>query len=365
MATIGMDMLYYAKITEGTNGEETYGSPIRLARAIQADLTIEFAEATLFADDGAVYVIKDFKTGKLTLGIDDIGVTAAQDLTGASVDDNGVLVSTSESDGAPVAIGFRALKPNGKYRYFWLYRVKFGTPATNLHTKGDTITFQTPTIEGVVIRRSKPDSQGKHPWKVEVTEGDDGVTPSVISGWYTTVYEPVFGAEPTKSPVVAADAVAGSESTGPDGANPVSGSEPKSVTEPINPAQVSFDDIVPATPSDPVTRAFEVMAKMGLEENVMYMFDSDRATLYIRLSDAYKQYIPYCTGNDIPFTNLTYSEFLQEFKTRDFFIGGEKKSWPDGVTRSVWVIDFKKLSEECDVAGFVHDTGVPVTEVES
>ena len=27
MATIGLDMLYYAKITEDENGNETYGSP--------------------------------------------------------------------------------------------------------------------------------------------------------------------------------------------------------------------------------------------------------------------------------------------------------------------------------------------------
>jgi len=222
MATIGMDMLYYSKITEGTNGEETYGPPIRLARAIRADLAIEYADAKLFADDGAVYVIKDFKTGTLTLGVDDIGVTAAKDLTGAMVDDNGVLVSASESTGAPVAIGFRALKPNGKYRYFWLYRVTFGTPSTNLQTKGDTITFQTPTIEGIVIRRSKPDDKGRHPWKVEVTEGDDGVAPSVILGWYTAVYEPVFTYEPAKNPDISVEPGGGSE---PEGSSDLDGGE--------------------------------------------------------------------------------------------------------------------------------------------
>ena len=58
------------------------------------------AEATLYADDATAYVIKDFKSGTLSLGIDDIGTTAAQDLTGAIVDDNGVLVSASENDGA-------------------------------------------------------------------------------------------------------------------------------------------------------------------------------------------------------------------------------------------------------------------------
>ena len=196
MATIGMDMLYYAKITEASDGTETYGAPIRLARAISAELSVELAEAQLFADDGAVYVVKDFKTGSLSLGIDDIGVSAARDLTGAAVDDNGVLVSASENDGTPVAIGFRAQKPDGRYRYFWLYRVKFGIPSTNLQTKGDSITFQTPTIEGTVLRRSKPDAQGHHPWKAEVTEGDTGVSTTVISQWYSTVYEPIFTVTP-------------------------------------------------------------------------------------------------------------------------------------------------------------------------
>lgn len=141
MATIGLDKLYYAKITEAEDGEETYGTPEILAKAISAELSVELAEATLYADDGASEVVKDFKSGKLTLGVDDIGITAAQDLTGAAADDNGVLISAGENIAPPVAIGFRALRANGKYRYFWLYRVIFGIPSANLQTKGDSITF--------------------------------------------------------------------------------------------------------------------------------------------------------------------------------------------------------------------------------
>ena len=84
MATIGLDKLYYAKITEAEDGEETYDTPVILAKAISAELSVELAEATLYADDGASEVVKDFKSGKLTLGVDDIGITAAQNLTGAA-----------------------------------------------------------------------------------------------------------------------------------------------------------------------------------------------------------------------------------------------------------------------------------------
>ena len=192
MATIGLNKLYYSKITEDENGDETYATPVQLAKAIQADLSVDLAEATLYADDGPSEIVKEFKSGTLSLGVDDIGSSAAGDLTGAQIDDNGVVIATSEDGGDPVAIGFRAKKSNGKYRYFWLYRVKFGIPATNLATKGDSITFSTPTIEGTVLRRNKLDGNSKHPWKAEVTEGDASVPASVISGWYTQVYEPVF-----------------------------------------------------------------------------------------------------------------------------------------------------------------------------
>ncbi len=81
MATIGLDKLYYAKITEDTSGNETYGDPQPLAKAMTAELSVELAEATLYADDGAAEVVKEFQSGTLTLGVDDIGVTVAQDLT--------------------------------------------------------------------------------------------------------------------------------------------------------------------------------------------------------------------------------------------------------------------------------------------
>ena len=195
MATIGLDKLFYAKITEDESGDETYATPVQLAKAMTADLSVELAEATLYADDGASEIVKEFKNGTLSLGVDDIGAAAASDLTGATIDANGVVVSASEDGGEPVAVGFRAKKSNGKYKYYWLYRVKFGIPATNLATKGDSITFSTPTIEGTILRRNKVDGKGKHPWKAEVTEGDTAVTADIIANWYKQVYEPSYTTE--------------------------------------------------------------------------------------------------------------------------------------------------------------------------
>ena len=190
MATIGLDKLHLAEITEDEQGNETYGTPTVFAKAISADLSIELNEVTLYADDGQSEVVKEFKGGTISLGVDDIGHQIAAKLIGATLDKNGVLVSGSEDKAKPVAIGFRAKKSNGKYKYYWLYRVLFGVPATNLATKGDSISFSTPTIEGTIMRRNKVDSKGIHPWKAEVTEND--TNKSVVDDWYNSVYEPTY-----------------------------------------------------------------------------------------------------------------------------------------------------------------------------
>ena len=196
MATIGLDKLYYAPITLGTGGVETYGTPVQLAKAISAELSVELNEAILYADDGQAESVKEFKSGTLSLNVDELSPENTAALLGAEVDENGVLVSRGEDNPTYVAIGFRAKKANGKYRYFWLYRVQFAVPGTSLATKGDSITFSTPTIEGTIFQRVKPDGKEKHPWKVEVTE--DGTNTSVISAWYTAVYEPTYS---SNSPV--------------------------------------------------------------------------------------------------------------------------------------------------------------------
>ncbi len=194
MAIIGLDNLYYAKITEDENGQETYDSPKKLAKAIKVGLSVEISEAILYADNGAAETVKAFKSGKLKLEIDKIGTDAARDLTGAEVDSKGVLVYSGENNAPYVAIGFRAKNSDGKYRYFWLYKTKFAVPGTDVETQGDSINFQTPTIEGTILQREKPAGTDRHPWKVEATEGDTNLDDSVISGWFTSVYEPTFTA---------------------------------------------------------------------------------------------------------------------------------------------------------------------------
>ena len=189
MAQIGLKNLFYAPITEDANGNETYGTPVRLAKAISAEISVDSDDSVLYADDGADVTIREFQSGTITLGINDLGNAEAAALLDARIDSNGVLVSSGEDTPKPVAIGFQSRSAKGGDRYFWLQRVTFGIPGQSLNTKGESVEFSTPSIEGKISRRNKVDGQGKHPWKTEVKAGVAGVSASVVTNWFNSVYQ--------------------------------------------------------------------------------------------------------------------------------------------------------------------------------
>ena len=149
MATIGLDKPYYAIITEDANGQETYGTPKVMAKAIQADLTVNNATASLYADDGVDESVDEFTSGTLSLGLNDLASTVAAELLGARVDTNGVLVNSTNDIAPYVAVGFRARKAengtddtvqaNGCHAFAYHFRFHFGR---HKRTDGFDLTFE-------------------------------------------------------------------------------------------------------------------------------------------------------------------------------------------------------------------------------
>lgn len=139
MATIGLRDLYRAPITVGEGGEETYGTPVRMAKAISAEMSVEVAEAILYADDGADEVVKEFVSGELTLNVNDLMPADLAAILGQTQDDDQVVYAGENDDPPYMAIGFRAKKANGMYKYIWLYKVKFAIPSESYQTKGDIL----------------------------------------------------------------------------------------------------------------------------------------------------------------------------------------------------------------------------------
>ena len=102
-------------------------------------------------------------------------------LLGQTQDADNVVFAGENDDPPYMAIGFRAKKANGMYKYLWLYKVKFAIPSESYTTKGDSIEFTTPEITGQFIKR--PDGL----WKAEHVAIP---TETAAASWFTAVREP-------------------------------------------------------------------------------------------------------------------------------------------------------------------------------
>lgn len=184
MATVGLRDIYFAPILEDTEEETTYDEPVKIGRAMQANVQPQFNSADLRADDGVAETAEARGVTTVTVGTDDIGKEAQAVLFGREINDDGVLID-SDNDRPPYgALMFRSEKASGAYRYVVLYKGKFTLPEEDYETKQETPAFQTPTIEGRFLRRRSDGRYG-----AQVDEDDEDINESIIDSWFDTPYE--------------------------------------------------------------------------------------------------------------------------------------------------------------------------------
>lgn len=185
MATIiGLKDLNYSKLTKDDSSGSTYDTVKKIVGAISAGIKPKTSSETLYADDGPSDTISSLGEIEVEFEAADIPLAVQADLLGHKIK-NGVLTKNA-SDIAPyVAVGFRSLKSNGKYRYVWLLKGRFELVEEKYETKGDKVKFQTPKIKGTFI---KTESTGD--WQHTGDEDEEGWTDATGVSWFKEVYKP-------------------------------------------------------------------------------------------------------------------------------------------------------------------------------
>lgn len=173
---VGLKDVYYAKLTRDDNTGVSYEAPIQIAGAISAKISAETDSVTLYADDGPFETASSLGQITLELEMADLPLSVQAALLGHTVA-NGVLEAKSTDIAPYVAIGFRALKSNGKYRYYWLLKGKFEIPDDESQTKEDKVKFQTAKLKGTFVCRIY---DGK--WKLI---GDEDAQGFSATNWFT------------------------------------------------------------------------------------------------------------------------------------------------------------------------------------
>lgn len=181
---IGLNNLVYSKLLSDEVGGTvaTYETPELIAGAISANINPNTSSETLYADDGPMDVATALGQVQVELNVADLPLEVQAELFGHTIS-NGVLIRKANDTPPWVAIGFKSLKSNGKYRYTWLAKGKFSLPEQKNQTKGDGVTFQTPTTTGSFVKRDCDQE-----WERHTDEDTAGFTASQGTNWFNNPY---------------------------------------------------------------------------------------------------------------------------------------------------------------------------------
>lgn len=161
MAQIGLTNLWYGLLTEAEDGTPSYAGAKSFGKAVSAKVDVSTNDATLYADDALVESDKSFQSAKVTLGVADDDMTIFAEILGHKVADSGGEMVRSADDAAPwVGLGRVVTKiVNSKYVYKgeFIYKVRFAEPSQEDSTKGESVDFSTPEIEGTAVTLANGD----------------------------------------------------------------------------------------------------------------------------------------------------------------------------------------------------------------
>lgn len=182
MATVGLKNLYYALLSGDTSSGATYGTPVKIAGAVSVDINPSVNFATLYGDDAPFAA--DSSMSEITVTIESCDLTLEDQaaLLGHTVNSTTKQLVAKASDTAPyVALLFEAKKHNGNTRYVKLLKGKFAPTQETMQTKGESVTYTTPRLEGRFVAREYDGA-----WK-RVADSDNTESATLIAGWYSAV----------------------------------------------------------------------------------------------------------------------------------------------------------------------------------
>ena len=166
MALIGLNNFWYSKLTEAQDGTPSYDGAKSFGKAVSCNVSITNNSATLYADDALAESDTSFQSGTVTLGVDDDREATFADVLGHAITEDGE-VTYNGNDVAPYVglarIVVKMVNNVKLYKVMVLYKVKFAEPSEDNTTKGESVEFTTPQIEGTVAQLANGD------WKTAKT----------------------------------------------------------------------------------------------------------------------------------------------------------------------------------------------------
>lgn len=175
----GLSNCYYAKITVGTGGTITYGTPVAMKGAVSLDLSAS-SEATNFAADN---IYNYYTTGGASNLSGDLEMALIddnfkKDILGYAEDQNGALYMAGNATPSAFALLFQFEGDANAVRHV-LYNCTASAPSLNSETTAET---KEPVTDTITITASPAqDTQILHAYLAESAD-------TAYTGWFSAVY---------------------------------------------------------------------------------------------------------------------------------------------------------------------------------
>lgn len=138
---IGLSQFHYVGLLQDNLLGANYDTSVPVPNITTANINFNGQLNTFFADDGPREVFGQIGEIEVTINVADLSPDDYAYLIGAS--HTGGIVEYKTSASSPyVAIGFKAQKANGEYRYIWVMKGKFTVPNASHQTKEASVNFQ-------------------------------------------------------------------------------------------------------------------------------------------------------------------------------------------------------------------------------
>lgn len=149
MANYGLSYPAIAKLDVKTG---KYSGGFKCGKAVNTDVTPNYAEASLYGDNSLAEYAKVFKDADVTATVTELPFVAANTIFGHKIDEEKKSIEYMDKDEANyVGYGFYAnemVDNVTRYVAAVLLKVKFAEAAESYSTKGENLEFKTPNIAG-------------------------------------------------------------------------------------------------------------------------------------------------------------------------------------------------------------------------
>jgi phi13 family phage major tail protein len=193
-SVIGLDSIYVAEVTADSSAAYTAGTPEILAPAAEISMKPVSSQETQYADNQPFDVFAAEAETDMEITLTGVPSEMLAKILGSVF--NAASGRVYDNAGTPpwMALGFRAMKSNGKYRYMWLQKVRFSPPEEGAVTKADKATPKTIKLICKAIKTTYKWDLGSVTDSIKRLYGDEDTDDFVATGWFSQVQVPSISA---------------------------------------------------------------------------------------------------------------------------------------------------------------------------